>query len=102
MLEKLTAGVPTSGSPGAANQATAQVALTTTAAQVVAARATRRNVLIVNTDTAITVYVGNTGVTSATGLPILPGQGITIPSVAAQFAVAASGTPTVAYFETYD
>lgn len=88
--------------PGAANQATGQQALTTTAAQVVAARSTRRNVLIVNTSTTITVYVGNTGVTSATGVPILPNASITIPSVTAQFAVAASGTPTVAYFETYD
>lgn len=104
ILDKLTTGVPMAGGtqPGAANQANGQQALTTSAAQVVAARATRRSVLIVNLSTTITVYVGNTGVTSSTGIPVLPGAGVTIPSTTAQFAVAASSTPSVAYLEVYD
>lgn len=88
--------------PGVATLATGQAALSTTAAQVVAARATRRAVTIINLS-GIDVYVGNTGVTTATGQLLLGirGSAITIETVTAVFAVAASGTPSVSYLEEY-
>jgi len=90
---------------GAANIANGQVAVTTTAGgvQVVAARATRRAVTIVNhADTD--VYVG-TGTVSATNGMLLLGQkgtSVTIASTAAVRAIAAAGSVTVSYLEEFD
>lgn len=88
---------------GAANWATTQVALnSSTATQIFSARSTRRCSLVTNTDTAITIYVGGASVTSATGQPIAPGNSLSIPSTAAVYAIAATGTPTAAGSEAYD
>jgi hypothetical protein len=88
---------------GAANWATTQVALnSSTATSIFASRSTRRCALVTNTDAAITIYVGGSGVTASTGQPIAPGLSLTIPTTAAIYAIAASGTPTAAGSEAYD
>lgn len=87
---------------GAANQASGQVATSTSAATFVAARATRRSVTLKNLDAVITVYVGPATVTSGNGMPLRAGESISIDTVALIQVIAASGTPSVAYYETYD
>lgn len=90
---------------GAANIANGQVAVGITAGgvQVVAARATRRAVTIVNhADTD--VYVG-TGTVSATNGMLLLGQkgtSVTIATTAAVRAIAATGSVTLSYLEEFD
>lgn len=103
----LTTTVSSSGTAAATNKgatsfATSQSSLTTSASSVSAARPTRRSVLIRNIDATISVYVGVSGVTSSTGLLLKAGESVTINTVAAVFAVAASGTPTVATLEEID
>ena len=101
-------GAGTSGSPsvetsqGNASLATAQVSVATTNTQIAAARATRNSITVTNTGTTA-VYVGNTGVTTSTGmlLPGVVGASITIPTTAALFGVVGTGTQTVAVLETY-
>src|SRR5208282_1152706 len=69
---------------GATSMATAQVALNAvTATLVAAARPTRRCALVTNLDAAILIYVGNSGVTAATGQLIAAGNSLTIPTTAA-------------------
>lgn len=87
---------------GAANYANGQVATSTTAGTLVAARATRRSVTIKNVDASITVYIGAATVTAANGMEIKAGQSINIDTTALIQVIAASGTPAVAYIETYD
>lgn len=87
---------------GAANYANGQVAASTSAATLVAARATRRSVTIKNTDGAITVYIGAATVTAANGVPLKAGESIAVDTTALIQVIAASGTPSVAYMETYD
>jgi hypothetical protein len=87
---------------GAANLDNGQVAASTTAGTLIAARATRRSATIKNTDAAITVYVGKATVTAANGMEIKAGQSINIDTTALIQVIAASGTPSVAYIETYD
>lgn len=92
----------TKGPTGAANFANGQVAASTTAATLVAARATRRSVAIKNTSTTITVYYGAATVTNANGVELKPGESQSIDTTALIQVIAASGTPVVAYVETYD
>lgn len=99
--------VPVSGtissSPvGAPNYANGQVATSTTAGTLIAVRATRRSVTVVNLDSAITVYIGAATVTSSNGFPLRAGQSISIDTTALIQVISASGTPTVAYMESYD
>lgn len=88
--------------PGVANLAHGQVALSSSATQVVSTRATRRAVTIVNLSTT-DIYVGNTGVTTSTGQLLLGSKGaaITIETVTAVFAIVTTGTPSVSYLEEY-
>lgn len=85
---------------GATTFATNQVSIPTTAGgtEVVAARDTRKSVLIINMGTQ-TVYIGTT---TTGGFPLAPGQAIRIDTVAQVKAISGSGTQTVAYLETYD
>lgn len=87
---------------GAPNLATGQVATSTTAGTLVAARATRRSVTIKNLHATITVYVGAPTVTASNGMEIKAGESLNIDTTALVQVIAASGTPTVAYVETYD
>lgn len=90
------------GPLGAPSYANNQVAASTTAGTLIAARATRRSVTIRNTDATITVYIGAATVTAGNGMPLKAGESINIDSVALIQVLAASGTPAVAYIETYD
>lgn len=75
-----------------------QVALSTTAAVVVAASDAPSCVLIKNNDASIVVYVGKAGVTSATGYKLGAGVEVKLEfdeNTPAVYAVAASGTPSV-------
>lgn len=78
-----------------------QVALSTTAASVATVSATRRAITVKNIDATISVYVGITGVTSSTGYLLKAGEFVRIESGAAVFAVAASGTPSVAFIAEF-
>ncbi|KQO76428.1 hypothetical protein [Methylobacterium sp. Leaf88] len=93
--------IPTVGSQPS-NIATGQFSCGTTAAQAVAARTGRRNVLLIQEGTTL-VRIGASGVTPSTGAP-LPGtaySSMTIDGSAAVFCVTGSGTQTISYVETY-
>lgn len=83
----------------------ARATLSTTPAIEIPARAGRTSVLILNLDTAITVYVGGSDVTTANGFPLFSGSpaggSITIYGAGDIWMVSASGTPSVAYFEEF-
>lgn len=93
---------PVAAQVGAANIATNQVALSVTAGTLVAARATRRSVMIKNLDPSIKVYIGPATVTVANGMELKGGESVSVDWVGLIQGIAASGTPTVAYMETYD
>lgn len=83
--------------------ANGQVSVDTTSGgvQVVAARDTRKSVLIRNRGTVI-VYLGTGTVSSTTGFPLDAGEAMTIQTTAQVKAIAASSSATVAYIEEYD
>lgn len=87
---------------GAANYANGQVTATTTAGTLKTATATRRSIMIKNTDAAITVYIGAATVTAANGVPLKAGESIAVDTTALIQVISASGTPVVAYMETSD
>lgn len=87
---------------GAPNIASNQVTAGTNAGTLVAARATRRSVTIKNTDTSIVVYIGAATVTAANGMPLKAGESISVDWTGLIQVIAASGSPVVAYLETYD
>ena len=93
--------VPTAGTQ-ASSIATGQVSCGTTAAQVVAARTGRRNVVLLNEGTAV-VRFGAAGVTTTTGalLPGAVGASATIGGGAAVFCATAAGTQTVSFYEEF-
>lgn len=86
---------------GSPSMATGQVAVGTSATQVVPARAGRVAVTITATS-AVVFYVGASGVTVANGAYAggATGASITIPTQAAVFAIGASAL-TVSYLETF-
>lgn len=74
-----------------------QVSLTTSSSQILATIALPSAREVCNIDTAIVEYVGATGVTSTTGIPLSPGQCWDASHTsAAIFAVSASATPKMA------
>lgn len=87
---------------GANNLANGQVTATTVAGTLVAARPTRRTVVVKNLDLAISVCVGVATVTMANGMLLKAGESISIDSVVLIQVIAASGTPVVAWMESYD
>jgi hypothetical protein len=87
---------------GAANLANGQVTAGTTSAEVVALRATRRSVLIRNTDPANSAYVGTGTVSAANGFLLKAGESITIETTAAVNSIRATSDVTLAYCEVYD
>lgn len=89
---------------GAASYANGQVSTSGTAATLLAARATRRRVIFRNLSStaAEIVYIGAATVTAANGVPIYPGESVALAITTLIQAIAASGTPTVAYIEEYD
>lgn len=87
---------------GPANIATGQVALSTSAATAVVARATRRGCTLKNLDASIKIYVGPATVTSSNGMELKAGESTVVNWVGLVQAIAASGTPTIAYLDEYD
>lgn len=88
---------------GAASFAPGQVSVAVTATQIVAARATRRSVLIVQHGTTA-VYVGGSGVTTSNGLLVVGAAGsrVGVPTAGAVYGIVGTGTQTVSYMEVYD
>lgn len=92
-------------SVGTANITVGQSVIGTGATSIVGARTGaagigRVSVTIYNNGSA-TVFVGGSGVTTNTGLPLLPGGSITIATTAAVYGIVASGTVSCAYLENY-
>lgn len=83
--------------------ASTSASATTTSAQIVAASATRRCVVLTNLGTDY-VFIGASGVTDNQGIRLAPGQALTIDRspTAAIHAKAASGTQTIAIFSESD
>lgn len=72
--------------------ATSTVAVGTAPTLIFAPQANAQNFIITNTGTS-TVYLGQSGVTSATGFPLKPTQQISLPSVSQSiYAVSAAGS----------
>lgn len=94
--------VKITGPQGASHFDTDQEALSTTAEQVLAVNSVRRRVVIKNLDSAITVYIGKFNVSSSNGLELKPGESIALHTTASIHAIAASGTPSIAWLEEYD
>ena len=92
---------------GAANFAATQVSCAATATSVVAARTgvsgTGRIAETITNTTTTAIYVGASGVTTATGqfLPGIVGASLTVNTTAALYCIVASGTATVTSLETY-
>lgn len=80
---------------------TEQNALSTSAELVAAGMIGRRAIEIKNTDASIIVYLGMTSaVTSSTGYPLAAGEAFMFEDYDGPvYAIAASGTPTVALIE---
>lgn len=85
---------------GGAGLATNQVALSTTAAQIVPARSGRQKVTISLT-TSAAFYVGTTSVSATNGLFVPAGSTITLDTAAAVFAILPTGTATASYAELF-
>lgn len=87
---------------GSPNHATAQASVSTTAAQVIAARLNRGSLTIENLSTT-PVYLGASGVTTSTGflLPGTVGAMVTIPTQGAVYGVVGTGTGSIAILETF-
>ncbi|WP_420140148.1 hypothetical protein [Sphingomonas sp.] len=81
--------------------ATNQVAVTTSATQVVPARAGRQSITISSTS-AVVFYLGGSGVTTSNGLYVAgsAGASITLATSAAVYAIGASAV-TLSYIENY-
>ena len=104
----VTSGIPTAGSGTVATinallsdtLANSQVAPTASAATLIAGRAARIRVTFKNIG-SVTVYIGIATVTTANGLPLDPGESITLNTNALVQAITASGTGNVSVLEEY-
>jgi multisubunit Na+/H+ antiporter MnhB subunit len=94
--------LPAHIAPGAANFQAVQVGLATTVASILASRATRRKATFRNTDAAINMAIGLTGISITTGYLLLPGAEVTLETTAQVFGIAASGTPKISISEFWD
>jgi hypothetical protein len=57
----------------------------------------RKKITILNIDTSIVIYIGSSIVTASNGFPLLPGASQTLSFYGNVWAVAASGTPKLAW-----
>jgi hypothetical protein len=102
-LDAANDSVAVAKAPGAPAFAVSQVATSTSAAQALAARATRRKVSVKNLDGSIVIYVGHDAtVSSTTGYALAAGASVVLDTTAAVFAISASGTPRLSFVEDYD
>ena len=89
------------GEIGSSTLANGQVAPTTTAATLLAARDSRKRVVFVNRGT-VNVFIGIATVTTANGIQLSPGDSLTLYTTALTQAITASGTGAIHYIEEYD
>jgi hypothetical protein len=98
-------GGPPESPTGYPNIATGQETVNTTAGgvEIVAARATRGDVTIVNGGTT-DIWLGNSGVAIGTGVLLagFKGAAVTIPTTAAVFGITGAGSQVVSYIESYN
>lgn len=87
---------------GADAVANGQVALSTTAATVIAANTKRRRILVKNLDATIVVFIGRATVSATNGFRINAGETVELTGTGLIQGIAASGTPSVAYWEEAD
>lgn len=86
---------------GATAIATGQAAPTSTAANIVAVRDTRKRLVLVNHG-SVDVFVGPATVTTANGLKITPGASLVLYTTAAVQGITAATTGAIHYVEEYD
>lgn len=86
---------------GAANLSNGNQSVTTSATNITGTNATRRSVTLKNLGGAV-CYLGATGVTTTTGVPLEVGESISIDTTAAVFGITAAGTADVRYIQTFD
>ena len=83
--------------------ATGTASVTTTSGSAVAARDTRKRVVLYSRpDNTANMTIGPSGVASGTGITLTPGSSLTLYTTAAIHADAASGTQNLDYIEEYD
>lgn len=111
-IQGVSGGTPLTVTPtpdvGAAALATGQQAITNTVGgtQIVAARTGapgtgRVSVTVINPSTGGILYLGNSGLTTTTGVAVAPGSAFTMNFTGALFGIVATGTQTVTFFETF-
>jgi hypothetical protein len=84
--------VPVSATIGVGALSTpAAVTVAVTATLLLATNSSRKQAIIVNNGTA-DMFVGGSGVTTAAGLPLYPGNEMVLPTTSALYAIVASGT----------
>jgi hypothetical protein len=92
-------------SVGSGSIATAQATVASTATQIVAARAgavgTGRIAVTIFNNGSATVYLGVSGVTTATGMVLLPGAAMTVSTTAAVYGIVSSTSQPVSALETF-
>lgn len=86
----------------APNYANGQVTAGAASGVLVAARATRRSVVIRNQDAANSAYIGAGAVTSGNGLLLKAGESISIDTTAAINCIRATDNVVLGFMETYD
>ena len=91
---------------GAANFATGQVSVTTSAGGtlIAAARATRVVIVMINDTGTDGVFIGASGVTTGTGLNLvaIQGAGAALDVTGAIYGIVATTSQTVSFFEEYN
>lgn len=100
-INSVTVHVQRVGEIGSTALANGQVAPTSTAATLLAARETRKRAIFLNAGT-VDVYIGIATVTTANGFKLVPGSSISLYTTALIQAITASGTGAVHYIEEYD
>lgn len=86
----------------ATNDPIAGHATVSTTAEAVARNTTRRVCDLKNLHASTTIYVGPSGVSSADGFPIGPGESYSWKSIGAIHAVASTGSAMLAYIDYED
>lgn len=87
---------------GASQNAGTNTADKTAATLIVAARTARDELIVGNTGPANNIYVGASGVTTATGYKLIPGAQIRLDEYSgAVYVIADNATSSVSWFEVY-
>lgn len=96
---------PANQAVGSSNIATVQASVGTSAAQIVAARTggvgTGRIAVTIYNNGSATVYLGGAGVTTSSGIPLVPGASVSINATAAIYGIASVAAQNVGVLETY-